>query len=67
LRKECLRRSKVKEILSVTVTLTEMVVMTLFWYVYNAVRDQLCGCLDGISLLVGDVKLRVISLNKVKG
>ena len=42
-----------EEILSLGVTLIDIVVMTLFGYVHNVVWDQLRGCLDVISLLVG--------------
>ena len=54
-----------KEILSVGVILIEMVVMTLFGCVFNAFWDQLCGFLEIKSLLDSDVKIRVISLDKV--
>jgi len=57
----------VKEIISLGVTLIKIVVMSIFGCIYNAVWDQLCGCLDELPLLVGDIKLRAISLDKVKG
>jgi len=72
LRKESLKRCKVKEILSLVVTLIEIVVtlikivvLSLFACDYNAVWDKLRGYLGEFSLLVGDVKMRVISLDKV--
>jgi len=55
----------VKEILSLGVILIDMVVMTLFGYVFDAFLDQLCGCLEVKSLLDSDVKMMVISLDKV--
>jgi len=45
----------VKGIISFDITLVELIIMTIFGYVYNAVWDLLCGYLDVISLLVGDV------------
>ena len=56
-----------KEIISLGVTLIKIVVMSIFGCIYNTVWDQLCGCLDELPLLVGDIKLRAISLDKVKG
>jgi len=55
----------VKEISSLGVVLIEMVVMTLFVYVFNTFWDQLCACLEVKSLLDSDLKMRVISSDKI--
>jgi len=47
--------SKVKGTISLGVTLIELVVMTLFGYIFIAFWDQLCGCLEVIALLVSDI------------
>ena len=55
-----------KEILNIGVTLIEIVVIPLFGCVYNAIWDQLCCYLDELSMLIGDVKLRIIGLYKLQ-
>jgi len=59
--------NKLNEILSLGATWIEIDVMSLLRCDCNAVWDELCGRLDELSLLVGDVKLRVISLDEVEG
>ena len=61
-----LKKSIAKEILSLRVTLIKIVVMPLFGCIYNTIWEQICCCLDELSTLIGDVKLKVIVLNKFK-
>ena len=53
-----LKKSGVKEILNLGVTLIGTIVMPLFGYFYNVVWDQLCCCLDELFVLFDVVKLK---------
>ena len=53
-----LKKSRVKEILNLGVTLIKIAVMPLFGCIYNAVWDLLCCRLDELFMLIRSIYVK---------
>ena len=57
-----LKKSRVEEIIKLTITLFKIVAIPFFCCIYNAVWNEICCSLDEFSMLIGDVKSKIIDL-----